>query len=1108
MLPKKSIDISFAQGLDTKTDPKRVQIGKFVKLQNTIFDKGGLLQKRNGYEQLTSLPDTSYSYLTTFNDNLTAIGTNIAAYNNGGDRWVSKGSLQPLSLNTLPVIRNNLNQTASDTAIASNGVACTVYLESDGSTTTNKYVVYDSITGQNIVAPSVIPIASGAVSGGMRVFYLGTNFIIVFTNTITGTAHLQYVAVNSNMPTTVTANSDIASAYITATTLSWDGFVSGNKLYLAYNTTSGGQAIKVTYLTATLSLATAATFLAYTATMMSVTTDDTVPSNPTVYVSFYNSGSSTGFCAALDSNLNKIMNPVRVIASGTILNITSSAVSGTCSIFYETSNAYSFAAGLATNFISKVTVTPLVTTFRSIFSSGAGAITVSSATGLVNGMYLVDQTTTGNIAAGTTFTVSGTTLTLSTNTAGNSAASPGDLLTAVTIAAAVVVIRSVGLASKSFIVNNVIYFLSAFSSLYQPSYFLINGSSSLSSAPIIAAKLAYENGGGYLTLGLPGVTLNDNVAQISYRFKDLIQAVNKNTNVPSGTQVNGIYSQTGINLATFTLGTDGLDTAETGANLQISGGFLWMYDGYLPVENNFFVWPDVDQSTPTNTAVWAATGGSIHAQPDGSTNANAYYYQFTYEWTDNQGNAFRSAPSIPTPVTTTSNGTAGSITLNIPTLRLTMKTANKVKIVIYRWSVAQQNYYQVTSISTPTLNSTTVDQIQYVDTLADATILGNNLIYTTGGVIENVNAPASDVLALFDTRLWLVDAEDKNLLWFSKQVIEATPVEMSDLLTLYVPPTIATQGTTGPMRSIAPMDDKLIIGKENALYYINGTGPDNTGSNSQYSQPIFITSTVGSSNQKSIVLIPQGMMFESNKGIWLLDRGLGTTYIGAPVQDFTQGATVLSAVSVPETNQVRFTMSTGITLMYDYFYGQWGTFSGVPAVSSCISEGLHTFINQYGAAYQESPGLYLDGSNPVLMMFQTGPLRLGDLQNYQRAYFFYFLGTYISPHKLYITMNYDYETWPSQSVMVAPSNYSSVYGSSDDQSPYGQGNPYGGHSDIEDGRVFLERQRCMAFGIKVQEIYDPSFSVTAGAGFTLSGLNIVIGFKKSFRTQSAGDSYG
>lgn len=1046
MLVKKAVDISFAQGLDTKTDPKRVQMGKFLTLENSVFNKGGLLQKRNGYASITSLPDESYSYLNTFNNNLTAIGSNIAAYNSANAQWSIKGELQPLSLSTLPIIRNNLNQIACDSCVAPNGIVCTVYLETDGTTTTAKYVVADSITGQNITPPAPIPVGSGVVTGGMRVFYLGTNFIIVFTNVIGGTSHLQYIAISANNPAIIGTNTDIAPSYVPASTLSWDGYVVNERLYIAYDTLAGGQQVAIKYLTNTLLLSASVSFVGSIATIMSVTSDITNASSPVIYVSFYDLSSMTGYTLAIDSNLNTLMAPQQIISVDTVLNLTSAAQNGVVSIGYEVSNNYSFAPGTGTqtDYISGVTVTLSTTTVSSPF----------------------------------------------------------------------VIIRSLGIASKAFIINQIIYFLGVYQSLYQSTYFLINATESTSAHPIVTAKLAYENAGGYLTHGLPSVTVKGATAQIAYLFKDLIQAVNKGTSLATGTQTAGIYSQTGINLSTFKIGTQNLDTSEIGNDLHLSGGFLWMYDGYLPVEHNFFLWPDIAPTSPpsplnSDVASWSASGGAIVAKPDGLTNTSAYFYQVTYEWTDNQGNAFRSAPSIPISVTTSGSGNTGSITLHIPTLRVTMKIANPVKIVIYRWSVGQQAYYQVTSITSPLLNNTTVDSVTYVDTLADASILGNNLIYTSGGVLEDINAPASDVLALFDARLWLVDAENRNLLWFSKQVIQSVPVEMSDLLTLYVPPTTSTQVSTGDILSMAPMDDKLILGKANALFYINGSGPDNTGANNQYSQPIFITATVGCNNQKSIVLIPEGLLFQSDKkGIWLLDRNLNTSYIGAPVEDFTLNAMVNSAVNIPGTNQVRFTLDSGITLMYDYFYQQWGSFTGVAAVSSCIFQKRHTFINSRGNAYEEQEGFYLDGSNPVLMKFKTGPLRLGDLQNYQRAYFFYLLGTYLSPHKLALKLFYDYEIDPSQIIVITPDNFSTPYGSGSSQDPYGQGNPYGGPKNAENWRVFLQKQRCMSFNIELEEIFDVSLGASAGAGLTLSGLNIVMAFKKDFRPQNAAESAG
>jgi hypothetical protein len=564
----------------------------------------------------------------------------------------------------------------------------------------------------------------------------------------------------------------------------------------------------------------------------------------------------------------------------------------------------------------------------------------------------------------------------------------------------------------------------------------------------------------------------------------LIVAENSTPTTTAGAQAIGIYTQTGVNLASFDFVSTGMDSAEIGSNLNLSGGFLWSYDGFLPVEQNFFIYPELDGTMGSGWTT-ATTGGFMSAQ--------VYFYVAVYEWTDNQGNAFRSAGSIPIEVDIHTSGTStNTVSINIPTLRLTYKISNPVKITLYRWSDAQQVYYQVTSITSPLLNDTTVDYETFVDTLSDATILGNEILYTTGGVLENVNGPASNILTLFDTRLWEVDAEDQNLLWFSKPVVEGAPVEMSDLQTYFVAPNAGTTTSTGPITALAPMDDKLIIFKKDAIFYINGTGPDSTGANSQYSQPIYITSTVGCSNQNSLVLINNGLMFQSDKGIWILGRDLSVSYIGADVQNFNSN-TVLSALNVPATNEVRFTLSNNQSLMFDYFVGQWANFQGIHGISSTVYQGLHTFIDSQGNVFQENPGSFLDGSIPVLMSFQTGWIDVAGLRGYERIHEYSFLGTYLSPHKLQIQTAYNYG-YPATSVIFTPDNYQQAYGG---DPIYGGANLYGGQK-LESFRVFAKQQKCKAFQITVQELFDPSYGTIAGQGVTLSGIDCVVILKKGY----------
>lgn len=1075
-LQKQTISIPMGVGIDSKVDPKQLPIGKFLLLNNTIFGTDNLLKKRNGYTRLPNLSDESNTTLTTFNGSLTAIGTSLLNYSPETTAWYNKGTIYPVQLEVLPTVRSATNQSQQDTAVSASGLACTVWLDSDGN---SKYNVVDTASSQVIVQATNLP-STATIA---RVFALGRYFVITFLATVSAASHLQYIAIPLLTPNSPGTATDLATN-VAALTSGYDGVVANNSLYFAWS--ASGPNVRFSFLDSTLVQHAATTIASRTATKISVTADNTT-STPTIWLTYWDTTNSNLYAASFSASGTAILASTVVVNSASIVQVASSAANGVLNAFYQVTATYSYSSAVTDSISSK---------------------TVS--------------------AAGT-------------------------------VGSAVVVERSVAIASKAFILNDVTYMLVAYGSNnannqnFQPTYFLIDSSGN------ILAKLAYANGGGYPSNQiLPQGNVSGSTVRIAYLLKDLITPVNKSQGVANTA---GIYTQTGVNLASFTIASEPSIPAEIAASLHLNGGFLWQYDGAKPVEHSFHVWPEDIGITGVSTS--------------GSMTVQQYFYQVAYEWTDAQGILHRSAPSIPvsftiltapgsftgdrtsgsavlasvssfsglqvgqpisgtgipastyilsmntgaSTLTMSANATSGSatsttvtpvtlvsVTINVPTLRLTYKTTNKVRIVIYRWSVAQQNYYQITSVSSPILNDTTINSIAYTDSASDASILGNQLIYTTGGVVENIAAPACNDLSLYKTRLFLVDAEDENLLWYSKQVIEQTPVEMNDLFTLYLPPTIGAQGSTGKVKCISAMDDKNIFFKPNAIYYNTGTGPDNTGANNDFSDPQFITANVGCFNPNSIVFQPMGLMFESDKGIWLLDRSLNTKYIGADVEGYTNVATVLSAIAIPGTTQVRFTMSNNITLMYDYYYSQWGTFTGIPSLSSTLYEGLHTFLNEFGQVYQETPGSYLDGSNPVLISFKTGWISLAGIQGFERLYQLYFLGEYITPFKLSVQLAYDFNPASTQNIIVTPDAPSAAYGG--EVGPYGSGSPYGGAGTQFKARVFPKKQKCETFQITVAESYDPQYGITAGAGLTLSSLSPVIGIKKSYRTQSARRSFG
>lgn len=997
-LQKNSLPLPFGIGLDTITDPWQVRPGKLLALSNVIFDKAGQLKKRNGFSLLTSLPDgANPTTLTTFNDNLTAIGKALYAFSEETSEWFNKGRFQPLALSTQALIRSAYSQTNCDAAVAPSGLVCTVYLDGDG---LYKYQVADSITSQSLVGPISLP----ATSTAARTSVLGGYFVITFLATVAGLPRLQYISIPLTNLTTASAATTISSQ-VSSLSAGYDAYVSGNILYLAWNGNDGGGAIRLTYLDQNLVVHPTTAVPGFTATNVSVTTDVSA-ATPVLWVTIYNG--TTVKSAAFSTSLGTILAFTTVItATGT--QVTSSASGSILTVFFQTTNTYTFSA-VRTDYIQKNTITQ------------AGVVGTAST-----------------------------------------------------------MLRSVGIASKAFLVDSVIYLLAVYAGTYQPTYFLIDSTGDT------VGKIAYSNGGGYITAQvLPSVTVYNEEYQLAYLFRDQISPVNKSQGAAA---VSGVYSQTGVNLASIELSPSNLSTAEIGQNLHIAGGFLWMYDGYGTTEHSYHYWPeDVAYTTAT-------TGGSLAAQ--------VYFYQVVYEYTDYQGNIHRSSPSIPLEADISTSATStNTITLNIPTLRLTYKQG--VRICIYRWSTAQQNYYLVTSITSPLLNTISTDSVTYTDTQADSSIIGNLLIYTTGGVVENIAAPACTAISLYKSRLMLVSAEDRNVVWFSKQVIETVPVEMSDLFTKYIPPTVGVQGSTGDLQFTAGLDDNFICFKANALYYFNGNGPDNTGNNNDFSEPSLITSTVGSDNPSSLVFLPNGILFDSAKGRWLLGRNLSTSYLGAPVAQY-ETARAVSALTIPGTNQIRIALNTGITLLYDYFFDQWGTFQGIPSISSTMYQGKHTFLNSFGQVCQEQAEFYQDITRPVLISFTTAWLNLMGLQGYERSFFFFLLGQYLSPHKLSIQVAYDYNPSPTQSMILYPNNYAANYGSG---SFYGDVSVYGGAGDVEDARVFFNQQRCQAFQITISELFDPTFGTMPGAGLTLSGLNIIFGAKKAYRTQPAATSVG
>jgi hypothetical protein len=527
----------------------------------------------------------------------------------------------------------------------------------------------------------------------------------------------------------------------------------------------------------------------------------------------------------------------------------------------------------------------------------------------------------------------------------------------------------------------------------------------------------------------------------------------------------------GVNKITLEFNTTSFDNETLGDNLHIAGGVLLGYDGVSATELGFHVFPE-DVSAAVNTGTGSFPG------------AGQYAYRVIYEWVDGKGQIHRSAPSI-LETATLAAGT-DEITLTIPTLRLTQKTGDRadVKIVIYRSDVdLVEVLYRLTDFD----NDVTADEIVYVDDNDDATALtSREILYTTGGELENIAPPSSKVVHKHKNRLFVAGLEDGNAVEYSKENIFGEGVAFSDVLTFRTDP------LGGDITAFSTLDDKLVIFKRDRIFTLAGDGPLPSGAQNDYAQPQLVSGDVGTVMPQSVIIMPLGVMFQSDKGIMLLSRSLEVVAIGNPVDAYKSNM-VTSAVLVEDDYEVRFTTLNGPALVYNYNFNQWSTFSNYAAISAIRGPAGYMHLKENGTVNQELSDLYEDNGSKIKMSIETSWFSFAGVQGYQRIYWISILGDFLSHHFTKIQLAYDFENVYSETRY-----YDTRTGQS--QTTFGTGifgaeSPFGGQgSSVYQYRQKPRRQKCESMKVRMEDI--DTQSTTGGASFALTHMAFTMGVKE------------
>ena len=548
------------------------------------------------------------------------------------------------------------------------------------------------------------------------------------------------------------------------------------------------------------------------------------------------------------------------------------------------------------------------------------------------------------------------------------------------------------------------------------------------------------------------------------------------------------FSETGIRSVSLDFDSgEAYQAAEFGRDLIVGGAVPLRYDGDTVAELGFHTAPDgtiaLTESTAHNATEMAAS--------------STYLYQFCYEERDAAGEIHLGPMSVPSTITLTSAGTG--VTIAIPTYRLTSK--RRVSIAVWRSEADDTTgdplLYRVTSLDPSAAsganryveNDVNADTATFLDEMPDATLITRERAYTNSGVLSNDPIGLGHIVVAAKDRLFFNDPTDAEIVRFTQKRLDGRGPEVCADLSLRAP--------LGEVVALAELDDSVLVFAPGQVGRFSGDGPlSNPDAAPQISFTAVntITGDVGCASARSLAITPDRVLFKSARGIYQIDRSQQVAYVGAPVEGYNAQA-VTSADAVPGKTQILFLTPSGMTLLYDYFFGQWSTYTNHAGADALVVAGSYHYLRAGaadGRVFRSNPTSYLDGTSEIRLHLETAWVKLlGYHQGLQKIWHALFLGTYRSPHLLRIRIAADYQPgWLEPYDLDVDANYVlDSYGSG----PYGA-DVYGGDSDTLYQRRIHVGMQCQAIRFSIEDVTS---GTPLGASFELTELLLTGGARRA-----------
>jgi hypothetical protein len=440
----------------------------------------------------------------------------------------------------------------------------------------------------------------------------------------------------------------------------------------------------------------------------------------------------------------------------------------------------------------------------------------------------------------------------------------------------------------------------------------------------------------------------------------------------------GLTSTTGAAELTFVRANAAIGApVELNGVLHIPGALPMMYDGALVTEEGFPL-------APEQSDAYVLAGGG------GLTASSTYTYRYIDEWTDAVGNLYQSAPNL-SPQQAVLGAGQTKVTHALPS---NQNGRNRFSVVraIYRTPSNGDGsvYYRAGSVAT-LLGA----RVAFVDTMSDATLIGQPPLYTNGSAgstVENLAPPPCMTMTVHRSRLLAGGLSDQTAVWFSKNVTPGFGIGWSDAFVSHLGGSNETVTALGSMDSFAGAFTNTSTWTSSTDY------PDDTGNGGvlQFTQA---SSVNGCASARLIARDDNGLICWQAKtsftggpgsGPWQFSRGSTWAWLGQGAQLDAAALTPTAFVAVPGLNQTRILGGTATALVFESTFKTWATWTylqGTPTiVDAIVWNGAVVYLCADGSCLLESTSLYSDSSVSVAHTLTLSPFDFAGVAGYQRIY--------------------------------------------------------------------------------------------------------------------------